>query len=111
MENEQALSHCEKVGELDLAIVVTCTVNLVQFPITKYPDTNIHGIPYFRNCSHSPLRIWSGKLRFGDKMLCARQSTSTKYLTLAVISPFSSYVSVLRELIIESADKICKRTQ
>lgn len=54
MENEQALSHCEKVGELDLAIVVTCTVNLVQFPITKYPDTNIHGIPYFRNCSHSP---------------------------------------------------------
>ena len=54
MENEQALSHCEKVGELDLAIVVTCTVNLVQFPITKYLDTNIHGIPYFRNCSHSP---------------------------------------------------------
>ena len=37
MENEQALSHCEKVGELDLAIVVTCTVNLVQFPIQNTP--------------------------------------------------------------------------
>ena len=42
MENEQALSHCEKVGELDLAIVVTCTFNLVQFPITKYPDTKVY---------------------------------------------------------------------
>ena len=52
-----------------------------------------------------------GNYIFGDKMLCARQSTSTKYFTLAVISPFSSNVSVLRELIIESADKICKRTR
>ena len=54
MENEQALSHCEKVGELDVAIVVTCTFNLVRFPITKYPDTNVHGIPHFKNSSHSP---------------------------------------------------------
>lgn len=52
-----------------------------------------------------------GNYIFCDNILCAQQSISTKYFTLAVISQFSSNVSALRELIIESADKICKRTQ
>ena len=44
-----------------------------------------------------------GDYIFGDKMLCAQQSIPTKYFTLVVISPFSSNVSVRRELIIERA--------
>ena len=42
MENEQALSHCEKVGELDLAIVVICTFKfgtICNYRILRYKYT------------------------------------------------------------------------
>ena len=44
-------------------------------------------------------------------MLCARQSTSTKYFTLAMIRPFSSNVSVLRELITEMQAKFVRELE
>ena len=70
----------------------------------EFPPSETVAIP--------PRESGVGNYIVGDKMLCAQQSIPTKYFTLAVISPFSSNVSVLRERIIaRNADKICKRTR
>jgi len=55
MENEQALSHCEKVCRR-IGSSNSCYMHfqLGAISITEYPDVNIHGIPHFRNCSYSP---------------------------------------------------------
>ena len=70
----------------------------------EFPPSETVAIP--------PRESGVGNYIVGDKMLCAQQSIPTKYFTLAVISPFSSNVSVLRErIIVRNADKICKRTR
>ena len=48
MENEQALSHCEKVGELDLAIFVICTF--------KFDTISNYRIPRHKYTWNSPLQ-------------------------------------------------------
>ena len=48
MENEQALSHCEKVGELDLPIVLICTF--------KFGTISSYRIPGYKYTWNSPLQ-------------------------------------------------------
>ena len=105
MENEQALSHCEKVCRR-IGSSNSCYMHFQIWYDFKLQNTPIQIYMEFPTSETVaiPLRE-SGVGNYVLAIRCYAHDSQPResILRLAVISPFSSNVSVLRELIIESA--------